>query len=153
MQKSFHHLARGIFIQDNKVLLAKAKGYQNTFLPGGHVEFGESAKVALKREIKEELGIESTVGPFIGLVEHSWEHKGKLHCEVNQLFEVTSKELIYEENPISIESHLEFFWCNKSEFDERNLQPFPIRNLIKNYLNGIKVVGWESSLITCKKDN
>lgn len=73
--QTFHHLARGIFIKDKKVLLAKAEGYNNTFLPGGHIEFGESAKEALVREIVEELGIESIVVNFIGLVEHKWEKK------------------------------------------------------------------------------
>lgn len=72
----FHHLARGIFIKDNKVLLAQAKGDENTFLPGGHVEFGESAKEALVREIREEIGITCTVHEFLGVVEHKWEKKG-----------------------------------------------------------------------------
>jgi hypothetical protein len=51
LQNPFHHLARGILIKDDKVLLAQARGNANTFLPGGHIEFGESAKDALKREI------------------------------------------------------------------------------------------------------
>lgn len=139
-------------MQDHNVLIAKAKGYPNTFLPGGHVEFGESAKDALMREIKEELGIISTVGTFLGLVEHSWEHEGKLHCEINQVFEVTSKELVHHSNPASTESHLEFFWCNENELDKYNLQPYPIRNLIKNFKSGKKEVGWESSLITDNKE-
>jgi 8-oxo-dGTP diphosphatase len=91
LQNQFHHLARGIFLKDNKVLLAQASGHTNTFLPGGHIEFGESAKVALKREIEEELGISCTVGSFLGLVEHKWEKQGMLHCEVNQVFEVESE--------------------------------------------------------------
>lgn len=43
MPNPFHHLARGIFIKDNKVLIAQATGYPNTFLPRVHIEFGESA--------------------------------------------------------------------------------------------------------------
>ncbi|MEK4938204.1 hypothetical protein MHH45_13735 [Bacillus sp. FSL K6-0042] len=37
MQKPFHHLVRGVFLKDNKILLAQARGYTNTFLPGGGV--------------------------------------------------------------------------------------------------------------------
>jgi 8-oxo-dGTP pyrophosphatase MutT (NUDIX family) len=146
MQKPFHHLARGIFIKDNKVLLAQAKGYTNSFLPGGHIEFGESAKDALKREVEEELGVNCTVGRFLGVVEHKWENNGVLHCEVNQVFEVTSSELHSNTNPKSIESHLDFFWCEGEDLDGRNLQPFPFRSLIKNYLSGKNDVWWESSL-------
>ncbi|PEJ38933.1 hypothetical protein COE78_27585 [Bacillus pseudomycoides] len=146
LQKPFHHLARGIFIKDNKVLLAQARGYTNTFLPGGHIEFGESAKDALKREIEEEIGINCTVGNFLGVVEHKWEKNGVLHCEINQVFEVKSSELYNNSNPKSIESHLEFFWCNGRDLDDRDLQPYPFRNLIINYLNGKDDVWWESSL-------
>lgn len=146
MQKPFHHLARGIFTKDNKVLLAQARGYTNTFLPGGHIEFGESAKDALKREVKEELGINCTVGSFLGIVEHKWEKNGVLHCEINQVFEVKSSYLYSNANPKSIESHLEFFWCDGSDLDDKNLQPYPFRNLIKNYLNGKKDIWWDSTL-------
>ncbi|MCJ7843586.1 NUDIX domain-containing protein [Lederbergia sp. NSJ-179] len=100
MQKPFHHLARGLIIYDNKILLAKAKGQTNTFLPGGHIEFGESAKDALKREISEELGIPCTVGRFLGVVEHKWEQDQVDHCEINQVFEVYSSDLHLETNPI-----------------------------------------------------
>lgn len=148
MQNTFHHLARGIFIKDKKVLLAHAKGYTNTFLPGGHIEFGESAKDALVREIEEELGITSTVVDFLGLVEHKWEKKGILHCEINQIFEVISEDLKTSDNPKSSEAHLEFFWWNVEDLDTINLQPYPFRNLIKKYLNGNKEVWWESTLNT-----
>lgn len=146
MQNPFHHLARGIIIKDNKVLLAKASGYANTFLPGGHIEFGESAINALKREIKEELGINCIVRSFLGVVEHKWEKNGVLHCEINQIFELSSSELNGNSNPKSNESHLKFFWCDGSELDNKNLQPYPFRNLIKHYLNGKKEIWWDSTL-------
>lgn len=70
--KTFHHLARAIFIKDKKVLLAQAAGYTNTFLPGGHIEFGESAKDVLIREIEEELGIASTMVDFQSFTNNSF---------------------------------------------------------------------------------
>ena len=33
----FHYLARGIILENEKVLLAHQKGAENTFLPGGHI--------------------------------------------------------------------------------------------------------------------
>jgi 8-oxo-dGTP diphosphatase len=146
MEKPFHHLARGIFIRGNKLLVAHAIGHRNTFLPGGHIEFGESAKDALIREVQEELGINCTVGNFLGLVEHRWIKQGTLNCEVNQVFEVNSEELHIDKNPNSRESHIEFFWLNAEELDDRNLQPYPLRKVIKSYLNGNKDTWWVSSL-------
>ena len=142
----FHHLARGLFIKDGKVLVAHAIGHRNTFLPGGHVEFGESAKDALVREINEELGITCTIGKFLGLVEHKWMNKGVLHCEVNQIFEVHSKKLQIDINPESREPHIEFFWLHDTELEESNLQPYPLQKAIERYLNGSKEIWWESSL-------
>lgn len=144
--KTFHHLARGVFIKDREVLLAKSIGYINTFLPGGHIEFGESAKDALAREIEEELGIASTVGEYLGLVEHKWEKQGILHCEINQVFGIKSEELLISYKPKSREAHLEFFWCDADDLDTCNLQPYPFRRLIKNYLKGNKEIWWESTL-------
>lgn len=49
------------FIQNNKLLLSRRKntGWMDGFLcaPGGHVEIGETPKIAAIREAKEELGI------------------------------------------------------------------------------------------------
>jgi ADP-ribose pyrophosphatase YjhB (NUDIX family) len=43
----FHYVARGIVFVNGKVLLAHQKGADNPFLPGGHIEFGERAELAL----------------------------------------------------------------------------------------------------------
>lgn len=80
-----------------------------------------------------------TVGDFLGLVEHKWEKQGILHCEINQVFKVKSDELNTKYNPTSSESHLKFFWCSADELDTKNLQPYPFRILIKNYLRGNRI--------------
>lgn len=144
MDKPFHHLARAIIIKDGKVLLAQAKGYKNTFLPGGHIEFGESAKDALIRELAEELGLKCEVSQFLGLVEHKWEKRGVLHCEINQVFEVNCSELHSDTSPIAEEGHLEFFWADSTQLE--SLQPYPFRKLIQAKINGIDSVWWESTL-------
>lgn len=54
----------GIYVRENKVLLVKEKfeSVECVKFPGGGVEFGEGLITALKREIKEELGADCTVG-------------------------------------------------------------------------------------------
>ena len=56
----------------------------------------------------------------------------------------------YELNPTQVptskEPHLEFIWCAIDALDTYNLQPYPLRNIIKRYSNGTNEAVWESSL-------
>lgn len=148
MEPRFHHLARAIIIQDNHVLLAHALGHKNTFLPGGHVDFGESAQDTIIRELKEELGISCRIVRFLGIIEHKWELNGNAHFEVNQVFEVVSDELKVGVAPTSNESHLEFYWTSITEenLEKQSVQPYPFRKLIPQLLNGNNSVWWVSTL-------
>ena len=49
--------------------------------PGGGVEKGETLPVCIKRELKEELGINVRVGPHLITVQHTFSHfKMDLHA-------------------------------------------------------------------------
>jgi len=48
-----------IFNPEGKIFLAKSHKWKDKYVvPGGHIELGEKIKDALKREIKEETGID-----------------------------------------------------------------------------------------------
>lgn len=47
----------GVVIRDNKLLLLKGKGYEYYWTPGGKVDGEESYEECLKRELKEEIGV------------------------------------------------------------------------------------------------
>ena len=59
----WHHVVTGALIENGRVLLC-LRTKERTWcpgvwdFPGGHVELGESVEVALKRELREELGID-----------------------------------------------------------------------------------------------
>ncbi len=65
----------GILRRDGKFLIGQRQAKDRHGLkwefPGGKVERGESPRQALKRELREELGIEATVGREIARYEHS----------------------------------------------------------------------------------
>lgn len=50
----------GLLIHENRILLSDEcrKGFEFTKFPGGGLEFGEGLEEALKREFREELGID-----------------------------------------------------------------------------------------------
>ena len=121
-------IARGVCVRDGKLLLCRAKGGSSTYLPGGHIEFGETGRQALVREVKEELGVESSTGQFLGVVENAFLQHGKPHAEINLVYEL---ELGNGELPPlqSQEDWIEFEWCDLNRLDEANLLPPAFRSL------------------------
>ena len=117
-------IARGVCVRDGKILLCKAKGGATTYLPGGHVEFGETGREALVREVKEELGVDAGTGAFLGVVENSFQQHGKPHAEVNLVYELT---LPADVEARSQEDWIEFEWRDVADLGD--LFPAEFRSL------------------------
>ena len=67
--KKFVVCVDGVYVKDGKLLLLKRgvepfKGYWHVV--GGHVEEDETLKEAIKREFKEETGLDVVVGSIVG---------------------------------------------------------------------------------------
>ena len=120
-------IARGVAILDGKLLLCRAKGAKTSYLPGGHIEFGETGREALVREIREEMGVEATTGRFLGIVENSFMQHGKPHAEINLVYELTFPEP--PKNPVSAENWIEFEWHDLADLDSAGLLPEAFRVL------------------------
>ncbi|MFA6274453.1 MAG: NUDIX domain-containing protein [Candidatus Paceibacterota bacterium] len=54
----------GIIIEDNKILFLLGKGYKELWTPGGKLEEGETNEECLKRELKEEIGVDLVEAKF-----------------------------------------------------------------------------------------
>jgi 8-oxo-dGTP pyrophosphatase MutT (NUDIX family) len=119
-------IARGVCVQEGKILLCRAKGGKTTYLPGGHIEFGETGRQALVREIKEELGLDSAAGAFLGVVENSFLQHGKPHAEINLVYELSLAEGLAKAQ----EDWIEFEWRQLDNLDD--LLPEPFRKLGDN---------------------
>lgn len=82
-------------------------------LPGGHIDFGESPIAGLKREIKEEFGMEISVGGVF----HAFDY-------TNPIKKSHSFELIYfakfESDPKNIKldpaDHSEYIWVDEQAY-------------------------------------
>lgn len=114
-------IARGVCVQDDRVLLCRPKGGGRTYLPGGHVEFGESAAQALVREIREEMGVQDvSVRNFLGIVENAFLQDGEPHTEINVVYQM---RLPPNTPAVAKEEWIEFEWCPLAEIGDRNVLP------------------------------
>ena len=121
-------IARGVAVRDGEVLLCRAKGGASTYLPGGHIEFGETGAEALVREVKEELGVDSKVGKFLGVIENSFLQHGKPHSEINLVYELQIDEPTA--SPVALEDWIEFEWCPLDNLAAANLLPQAMISLV-----------------------
>ena len=77
--------------------------------PGGKIEFGESHEVALKREIREELGINISIEKFICTTDYDYSSFHlTMHC---YLCNIVSGE-------IELREHIAIRWLNPYELND-----------------------------------
>ncbi len=134
MREQIEVLVRGVCVKDGMVLLCRTENAPITYLPGGHVEFNETAREALEREIVEELGVASSAGRFLGAVEHSFIQKGKRQCEWNVFFELSVPDLNPDIAVEPLEEHLSFSWCAMGKLNDAGVEPAVLRDLLPEWI-------------------
>ena len=135
-------IARAVVIKNNKILLCKAKNKPHYYFPGGHVEFGEKAEIALAREFQEEIAVEVFNFNFIGISENTYTDKKEIfHHEINLTFSAE----IEEDEVMSREDHLEFAWIDLEKFQETKIMPLDLKAKIGNWFSN-KNTFWSSEI-------
>jgi 8-oxo-dGTP diphosphatase len=125
-------LARGVCIVDGKVLLCRPKKGGYTYLPGGHVEFGETSREALVREMQEETGLAATAGDLLGVVESQFEQHGKKHCEISLVYRMAIEPAPDASKPVAArEDWIAFEWRPLDELDAANMLPPEMREYVR----------------------
>lgn len=120
---------RCLIIQNNKLVLCKHVKKNFYFLPGGGLEEGETINQGIKRELKEELGIDSSkiiIDQNIDVIEHIFKDNGVNHHEINLIKNVYINTDIIK----SCEDHIEFTAVKINDLPNYNILPLKIKDLI-----------------------
>lgn len=132
-----HIIARGFMFSGDNIILCKTKGGKWNFLPGGHVENGESSKSALLRELNEELGLFNyKIGPFVGICENVFSlEENLLQHEINILFKVDVPSNFI---PKTQEDHIEFVKIPINSIKKCNILPILLKDSLIKWLDDRK---------------
>jgi len=141
-QKNIDLLVRAVIEdEEGKILLCKKVNKDYFFFPGGHVEFGESTEKALRRELREELGVEIESRSFIGGSEHKFIEDGIEYHEINLVFWVIPNRI----NTHSKENHLKFFLLDKNQLRQEKVLPEVLVKAILGWFENKKTF-WVSAI-------
>ena len=80
--------------KNGKYVLVRSKKYPADLLriPTGGIEFNETAKEALYREVKEELGVSFEISSFSGIIEYEIHFRSEIIKFYSFLFEIDEKD-------------------------------------------------------------
>jgi 8-oxo-dGTP diphosphatase len=121
--KEIEIIARGLAVRGSRVLLCRNLKHGHSYLPGGHVEPGETSAFALAREFVEETGLAVEVGPFLMANENIFEQRGKPKHEYTILFHVEHAAGDWPDQVPSLEEKIAFEWVDVAALPEVGLVP------------------------------
>lgn len=135
---NFKLRASGVVINNGKVLFVTMDNNDFMCLPGGHVELGETTEEAVLREMREEVNIEFKIEKYLGIVENFFINKfsKKIH-EVSFYYltspinEIEDKDFMLMENDKGHDVKLSFKWIDLKEFDNYNIRPAFLKDILK----------------------
>jgi ADP-ribose pyrophosphatase YjhB (NUDIX family) len=138
-KNNIHVLSRGVIIDQDHILLCKTLDLPISFyfLPGGHVEHGESVETSLLRELMEETGAECKIKRLLGCLEYSFEpgHSSICHNhEYNFIFEAESESLKSNHKIPQLEAHIEILWMLLNKLTAIDFRAEPLRELVPHWL-------------------
>lgn len=123
-----------IFNKDKtKILLFYGNDMDYYMLPGGKVNELEKSEDAIKREIKEELGLKNLKFDLIGISEEIVKDNENDIQQITLTYKSIYQDEIKKEQFKSVESDwINFKWIDIKDIDNYKIHPSNVKELIKN---------------------
>lgn len=116
--KKIEFLARGWIVRRGRVLLCRGQDTAYWYLPGGHIDPGESAADALRRELLEEAQLSVRLRRVLCVHEHLFTQGKKPRHEITVVYEASPSSALGQ-----VEPGLEFRWINITQLERENVLP------------------------------
>ena len=148
-----HVLSRAVILDQDHILLCKTLDIPKAFyfLPGGHIEHGESAQETVLRELYEEAGAQDCIiEKMLGCLEYSFQpgHSSICHNhEYNFIFKVSSPSLKKGVPIPRLEDHIELLWFPMGDLTHIDFRPEPLKILLPKWLDTPSMQALESVMI------
>ena len=126
-QLQFRLAAYAIIINDRKILLLDTRSTGKLFLPGGGVNIGEKVEDALKREVREEVGIEIEIRKFLKFKESFFYYDPLKEAYHNFSFFFLCKARTFnflDNDKINDEEAVDPHWIEMNNLKENDFQVF-----------------------------
>ena len=132
-----HSIARGLLVRGEEIILCRVKNEKWFFLPGGHIEDGESARATLLRELREEIGTSDyKITSFVGVCENVFPLEDDVsQHEINIIFKVDVPREVWVNTK---EDHIEFVNVAVSDLKDYKILPATLKDGLLEWLKNGK---------------
>ncbi|KKQ21741.1 MAG: NUDIX hydrolase [Candidatus Wolfebacteria bacterium GW2011_GWC1_37_10] len=128
-----HSIARGLLVSGEEIILCRVRDAKWFFLPGGHIEDGESARATLLRELREEIGTSDyKITSFVGICENIFPLEDNVsQHEINIIFKVDVPQEVQMNNK---EDHIEFVNISVNDLKNYKILPAALKDGVLEWL-------------------
>ena len=132
-----HSIARGLLVRGEEIILCRVRDAKWFFLPGGHIEDGESARATLLRELHEEIGTNDyKITSFVGVCENVFPLEDDVsQHEINIIFKVDVPREVWVNTK---EDHIEFVNVAVSDLKDYKILPATLKDGLLEWLKNGK---------------
>jgi len=126
----------GLIIEKNdQIIIESSRVIEFSLIPGGRVKTLESTSQAIKREIKEEMGIDIDESEIVGkgLIQSFFKLDNKRYHELFFIYKLTlsNDDTRFDNVSDNLDSETNYYqWINKNTLEENNVLPNALKDII-----------------------